>query len=341
MPQQTELAKMLGFNMPQAEAPTAPATVEAPKAEEPGLNEKWAQAILAFAPILAGAAVGGARGGAIGAEAGLSGLGMYQRGKKEEQEKAEKKTKEEKELAQAKVKQAIELAKEQRATAAEERAMKLAELAERRELRAEGRDVQAAKRQAAELGLKEKELALKATQEKQLPSSQYLAGTYARRLEQAEQVFDKLAEGGYSRAATSQRFAGLLPKELQSSARLANEQAERNFVNSILRRESGAAISEAEFKNAEQQYFPRPGDDANTIAQKKANRLQAMAGLQAEAGKALEKIPLVAVQPAGRRAGVTGGTKEAMASSKPGFMGETVRQNGVTYQWNEEAGRYE
>lgn len=339
MPQQTELAKMLGFNMPQAQAPAA-APAEAPKAEEPGLNEKWAQAILAFAPILAGSALGGARGGAIGAEAGLGGLGMYQRGKKEEQEKAEKKTKEEKELAQASIKQALELAKEQRATAAEQRAEKLAELAERRELRAEGRDIQAAKRQTAELGLKEKELALKAAQEKQLPASQYLAGTYARRVEQAEQVFDKLTEGGYSRADTSQRFAGWLPKELQSSARLANEQAERNFINSILRRESGAAIAESEFKNAEQQYFPRPGDDAETIAQKKANRLQAMAGLQAEAGKALEKIPLVAAQPVPKSSGISG-TKQAVASTKPGYMGPTRRQNGVIYQWNEEAGRYE
>jgi hypothetical protein len=38
------------------------------------------------------------------------------------------------------------------------------------------------------------------------------------------------------------------------------EQAQRDFVNAVLRRESGAAISESEFDNARRQYFPESGD---------------------------------------------------------------------------------
>lgn len=49
-------------------------------------------------------------------------------------------------------------------------------------------------------------------------------------------------------------------------------QAERNFLNAVLRRESGAVISPSEFAEGARQYFPRPGDDAKTLEQKKANR---------------------------------------------------------------------
>lgn len=44
----------------------------------------------------------------------------------------------------------------------------------------------------------------------------------------------------------------------------------------MLRRESGAVISPLEFENADKQYFPQFGDDANTLAQKAANRKMAI-----------------------------------------------------------------
>jgi hypothetical protein len=50
------------------------------------------------------------------------------------------------------------------------------------------------------------------------------------------------------------------------------DQAKRNFVNAVLRRESGAVISPSEFENAHVQYFPVPGDSEKVLAQKKANR---------------------------------------------------------------------
>lgn len=50
------------------------------------------------------------------------------------------------------------------------------------------------------------------------------------------------------------------------------DQAKRDFVNAVLRKESGAAISQSEFDNADKQYFPRPGDSAKVIAQKEKNR---------------------------------------------------------------------
>jgi hypothetical protein len=60
------------------------------------------------------------------------------------------------------------------------------------------------------------------------------------------------------------------------------EQAQRDFVNAILRRESGAAVSETEFDNARKQYFPQPGDSRVLKEQKAANRKLAMDGVLAE-----------------------------------------------------------
>ncbi len=61
-------------------------------------------------------------------------------------------------------------------------------------------------------------------------------------------------------------------------------QAQRNFINAILRKESGAAIQPSEFDNARLQYFPQPGDSPGVLAQKKANRELAIKGLGEIAG---------------------------------------------------------
>ena len=52
-----------------------------------------------------------------------------------------------------------------------------------------------------------------------------------------------------------------------TSDRQKLEQAQRDFANAILRKESGAAISQSEFANTRQQYFPQPGDSEEVIAQ--------------------------------------------------------------------------
>lgn len=62
------------------------------------------------------------------------------------------------------------------------------------------------------------------------------------------------------------------------------DQARRDFINATLRRESGAVISPSEFDNANKQYFPMPGDNADTIKQKRLNRAEAMRGIAAGAG---------------------------------------------------------
>lgn len=69
-----------------------------------------------------------------------------------------------------------------------------------------------------------------------------------------------------------------------SAAQQQVEQAERDFINATLRRESGAVISESEFDNARRQYFPQPGDGPEVIMQKKRNREIVVNSMATEAG---------------------------------------------------------
>ncbi|MCB5205007.1 hypothetical protein LH464_21305 [Neorhizobium sp. T786] len=81
------------------------------------------------------------------------------------------------------------------------------------------------------------------------------------------------------------------------------DQAKRDFINAQLRRESGAVISPEEFANAEQQYFPQPGDGPQVIEQKRANRQNAIRGLEIGAGAGLDAASQPSVtQPSGQDA---------------------------------------
>ena len=119
---------------------------------------------------------------------------------------------------------------------------------------------------------------------------QYNAATYARRVEQAEKVFTSLENNFYNRADFSSAIGASLPGGLQSSQAKQQAQAERNFVNAVLRRESGASINKEEFASAEMQYFPRAGDSPEVIDQKRQNRIIAYQGLAAAAGPALPRV---------------------------------------------------
>lgn len=63
------------------------------------------------------------------------------------------------------------------------------------------------------------------------------------------------------------------------------DQARRDFVNAVLRRESGAVIADSEFENANKQYFPVPGDSPEVIEQKRRNRINAIEGVRAGSGE--------------------------------------------------------
>lgn len=176
------------------------------------------------------------------------------------------------------------------------------------------------------------EKALADLKEKQAgtPDERKAAG-FAKRLEQAESDFGNIKQSGYDRsqdilAGVKSGLGSIIPS-LKPSALGQQEQAERNFVNSVLRRESGAAISPAEFANAEKQYFPRPGDTPEVLEQKKLNRLQTHENLRMEAGTAYKNAK--------------GLLPEAKLPKTSSNKPKTVIQNGHTYILNEATGQYE
>lgn len=62
-------------------------------------------------------------------------------------------------------------------------------------------------------------------------------------------------------------------------------QSMRDFINAVLRNESGAAIAEHEFTNAQAQYFPEVNDGAKARQLKSENRAVAIATMKAAAGQ--------------------------------------------------------
>lgn len=92
---------------------------------------------------------------------------------------------------------------------------------------------------------------------------------YATRMAEADAIINATGSQFTSRESI---FGALAPSMLQSPERQQFEQAKRNFINAVLRRESGAVIGKEEFANADMQYFPQPGDSAGVLSQKAANR---------------------------------------------------------------------
>jgi len=122
----------------------------------------------------------------------------------------------------------------------------------------------------------------KALQEGKPPTQgeELLAG-YAARVKQANQGFETLTMGGKEMV-----WNKLTPNFLNTEAGQVFAQNERNFINSVLRRESGAAISPPEFTSARAQYIPQPGDSPAVLEKKRRNRLIVQQSLIRGSGRA-------------------------------------------------------
>lgn len=148
-------------------------------------------------------------------------------------------------------------------------------------------EMEAAKRQIKELEL----TGIDPSTNKPYTADQFLAGTYAFRMNDANQTLADLEKGGYDpgaikNAVMNPDYLNLIkdPQQRQCA------QAMRSFINATLRRESGAAIAESEFESGRKQYFAQPGDDAETLEKKRKTRLQTMSGFKAQARGAYDLV---------------------------------------------------
>lgn len=128
-------------------------------------------------------------------------------------------------------------------------------------------------------------------------TTQAAANGYADRLGESDLVISNL--GG--KFTDRFDYGGSLPNFLQSEDRQLYEQAKRNFVTAILRRESGAAISPTEFSTAEKQYFPQAGDKPDVVTQKEASRNTAINNLYRESNVLRPVLPGQIIESDGKR----------------------------------------
>lgn len=115
---------------------------------------------------------------------------------------------------------------------------------------------------------------------------------FGSRMQAAEKVLSEMAAQGTVRPSVMKgvvegiplvgRAAGAAANNMSTPQQQMVEQAQRDFINATLRRESGAAIAESEFENARKQYFPAVGDSDAVIKQKAQNRQLATKGILAE-----------------------------------------------------------
>ena len=136
---------------------------------------------------------------------------------------------------------------------------------------------------------------------KALTESQGKNVSYSTRMEISDAQFNNLmnADGtlNYSPAAVNARevisgwwavgdpTAAVLNKYLLNENDKLAAQSQRDFINAVLRNESGAAIAASEFRNAQRQYFPEVGDTPSVLAQKAQNRKVAIAAMKSAAGQ--------------------------------------------------------
>ena len=120
--------------------------------------------------------------------------------------------------------------------------------------------------------------------DKPMTEFQGKAALYGTRSAQSDKVLRALEDTISKEGLAAGQAAGTVGNYFLSSEQQRVNQAQRDFVNAVLRQESGAVISDAEFENAKKQYFPQPGDDQKAVAQKRANRQLAIKGFSRMSG---------------------------------------------------------
>ncbi|MGV3727727.1 hypothetical protein [Hydrogenophaga sp.] len=150
---------------------------------------------------------------------------------------------------------------------------------------------------------------------KTMTEGQAKANLFGTRMVEANKIFDDLTTQGVTTVNQVKRAADAVPLVGAGLGMLANstvvspgqqrlEQAQRDFINAVLRRESGAVIADSEFASAAQQYFTQPGDAPEVIAQKKKNRERAAQLLLLEVPASVrEQSAAIDAPPTGSRAG--------------------------------------
>lgn len=138
-------------------------------------------------------------------------------------------------------------------------------------------------------------------------ASQSAANSYANRLNESNVVLSSLGDKFTGKFALTPTL-----NFLKTSDRQAYEQAQKNFITAVLRRESGAAIAESEFVTARDIYFPQAGDKTSTVLQKENARNTVINNFYRESNTNRPVLPGQIIESGGQRykVGLDGETLE-------------------------------
>jgi len=157
-------------------------------------------------------------------------------------------------------------------------------------------------------------------------------GYYTRALD-AHQALEGMEEKMASKSLAGQAAYSFLPNAMQSEENQLYKQAQRQFTEARLRKDSGAAIAASEYANDEKTYFPQPGDTPAVLQRKRQARTMVLRSLKDQSGKAYrEDVP-----GSGAAAGATPAAPAAAAPAAPaagGFTAYAEGPGGKRLGWN-------
>jgi hypothetical protein len=132
-----------------------------------------------------------------------------------------------------------------------------------------------------------------------LTESQSNATAYGMRMKEANAILDTMSKQGTLRGANieavplvGESLGKVLPSVLggTSAAQQQVNQAKSNFITAVLRKESGAVISDSEFDREDKKYFPQVNDSPAVIKQKENARKLAIKAIEVQAGPGAKSI---------------------------------------------------
>jgi len=138
-----------------------------------------------------------------------------------------------------------------------------------------------------------------AGKEKPMTETQSNATAYGMRMKEANAILEDLSKKGVLKGAVIEAtpligstLGQVLPSALggTSAAQQQVNQAKSNFITAVLRKESGAVISDSEFDREDKKYFPQINDSPAVIKQKENARKLAIKAIEVQAGPGAKSI---------------------------------------------------
>jgi hypothetical protein len=132
-----------------------------------------------------------------------------------------------------------------------------------------------------------------------LTETQSNATAYGMRMKEANAILEDLSKKGVLRGANiesvplvGESLGKVLPSVLGGTSGPQQQvgQAKSNFITAVLRKESGAVISDSEFDREDKKYFPQVNDSEKTIKQKENARKIAIDAMMIQAGPGVKNI---------------------------------------------------